>query len=215
MNISIEVHQDEKFNFFSEYDKLGNLQKDIWRAAVWWVKRFPCAHPRQSKIAEKVGCTREHVNRAFSKFKKLGWLYLTSRGRRRTKILGIPLHLQSLDIVKREYFARIEITSKITHSYSRLPKRTSRGTGDSFHELQIPSYLEETKFTLEQRLKLSMIPENFYRNGIESVNYQIKKGRKIPDPCGYVVGAALRMAEKAGVFLDWKRYYSTVPRKAA
>src|SRR5580765_6258744 len=90
-SLTLTITEDQNFEFFAEYDKLGNLQKDIWRAAVWWCKRFPCACPRQSKIADKVGCRREHVNRAFSKFKKLGWLHLTSRGFKRTKIMGIPL----------------------------------------------------------------------------------------------------------------------------
>jgi hypothetical protein len=215
MPIILEVHQDEAFNFFAEYDKLGNLQKDIWRAAVWWCKRFPCACPRQEKIAAKVGCRREHVNRAFSKFKKLGWLHLTSRGARRTKIIGIPTHLLALDLLNRQYFARIERTSKRTHSYSRLPKQTSGKTGDSFQEIHIPDYLQRTKFSLEDKLKLSMVPENFYRSARESTDYQLKRGMKITDPYGYCVGAALRMAEKAGVFLDWKRYYRTLRKEAA
>lgn len=215
MKITLEVEQDAAFNFFSEYDKLGNMQKDIWRAAVWWCKRFPSAHPKQARIAEKVGCRREHVNRAFSKFKKFGWMYLTSRGARRTKVIGIPIHLLSLDLIKRQYFAKIERTSERTHSYSRLPKHTSKETGDSFHELQIPDYLQKTKFSIEQRLKLSMIPENFYRNGIESVNYHLKNGVKIGDPAAYVVGAALNMAQKSGIKLDWKRYYKTINKQAA
>lgn len=215
MRITFEVEQSESFNFFTHYDKLGNLQKDIWRAAVWWCKRFPCAHPKQARIAEKVGCRREHVNRAFSLFKKLGWLHLTSRGARRTKIIGIPVHLLSMDLINRQYFAKIERTSERTHSYSRLPKQTSEKTGASSEEISIPDYLQRTKFSLEDKLKLSLIPENFYRNARESIDYQLKRGIKISDPYGYCVGAAIRMAEKSGVFIDWKRYYGTLKTKAA
>lgn len=208
MDLQLDISQDEKYFFFSEYDKLGSLEKKIWSAALWWVKRFPCAHPRQSKIAEKVGCRREHVNRTFAKFKNLGWLYLTSRGARKTKILGIPPHLISIDVVKREYFKRIEITSKRTHSYSIYKKNTSMAGEIKKNTLIIPKLAQKLGYSEESCKKLALLPEYI----LEETLYQCKKRCKFGfQPVSeerYFVGTAFRMAKEKKIHINWREYYA-------
>lgn len=211
--LNLIVSEDQKFAFFAEYDKLGNLQKDIWRAAVWWCNRFPCACPRQSKIAEKVGCRREHVNRAFAKFKKFGWLHLTSRGFKRTKIIGIPLHLLQLNVVKREYFRRVEITPERTHSYSRLPRNTSREGPVAKKQLEVPGWLmSKASFSHDSKLRLSLLPESVYQEASFQWKKKVSQGFKADNPEKYFVGMAFKIAEKKEIKVNWGSYYASRPK---
>lgn len=203
MSLYLKIDQDAATNFFTLYDPLGPLEKKIWNAAVWWVKKFPCAHPKQIKIADHVGCSRKHVNRALAKFKKYGWLYLTSRGAKRTKIIGIPAHLVCLDVVNREYFKRIEVTSKVTHSSSRFPNSTSRKTGG----LDVPLDVQKMKISFENKLKLSMVSEKVRQDALESAKLDHGKGKILANIENYVAGTAIKMAQKRGERLNWPEFY--------
>lgn len=204
---SIHLTQDSLFSFFSEYDTLGKLQQKIWKATVWWCKKYPNAHPKQEKIAKYVGCRREHVNRSFRKFKELGWLYLTSRGPRRTKRIGIPSHLVLIDLYKREYFKRIEITSKRTHSYSIYRRGTSRAS-DLKKSLEIPFYLQKCLIPEQAKQKLSLVSQATF----EETKYQCKKmsmaGFVPTNDVQYFLETAFGIAKQRGEKIDWRKYYA-------
>lgn len=214
--LTLEIHQDELFLFFELYDKLTELQKKIWRLAVWWTKRFPNAHPNQSTIAGKAGCSREHVNRTLSLFKKWGWLSLIWRGKCRPKTLAIPYSLQMIDVVNREYFKRVEITSKITHSYSSNIKRTSREkpTGPTHMGsknvkggiIQIPPDIGKLDISFKNKLKLSLVDESIYYDTYEVCKKMSRNGKKIGNPESYFVGTAIQMAYDRKVWVDWAAY---------
>jgi hypothetical protein len=221
MDIYLTVSTDLNWDFYSEYDRLGHLQKKIWQVSVWWVKKFPNAFPSQQHLSEKVGCSRKHINSTFAKFQRLGWMHLTSRGIKHSKVIGIPSHLLSIDVVDRKAFRSIEVTTRVTHSKSYVLTNTSRGTGvfckglkekigPSEKKIEIPDYIKKTKLSLKHKLKLSMLPENIFHNALESTKYQHSKGilgndRERID--NYMVGTAIRMAEKAQIKIDWPLYY--------
>lgn len=201
MTLYLKIDQDAAANFYTLYDPLGRIEKKIWDAARWWVKKFPSAHPKQIKIADHTGCSRKHVNRAFAKFKSYGWLYLTSRGARRTKIIGIPTHLIAMDLVKREYFKRIEVTSKVTHSSSRFPNSTSRAGLP-----QIPEYLKRLSIPLNAKIKLSLVPEYIFYETKYKCEKKSRSGWKPDDEIKYFVGMAMKMAENKGHKINWRTY---------
>lgn len=207
--LSLEITQEEKYNFFASYDKLGRKEQEIWRLAVWWVKRYPCAHPRQSKIAKKAKCSREHVNRAFAKFQKMGWLYLISRGLKRSKILGIPTSLLMIDIANRQYFKRIEITTHITHSYSRRLPLTGRQNGEI---LTPPICIQKFGFELKDSLKMSLVPDFLLQEALKVAKDMGKQGWRPKNPGAYLAGIAINMAKERGHKLNWRSYYKTLGR---
>lgn len=207
MNLCLKIDQDAAYNFFTEYDKLSPLRKEIWKISIWWVKRFPVAKPSQSKIAEKLGCCRSAVNEAFQIFKKHGWLYLTSRGFKKTKILGIPLHLQQLDLVNRQYFKRTEATYRATHNYSNYKKNTS-STG----EVRIPNFSEAFKrqFSRKQLLKINFIPEPIIWASADEYKIIHSKGKIIGNPANYFVGMCINKSMKMGHVYPWREYYKAL-----
>lgn len=207
MSLYLKIDQDASANFFTLYDPLGRLEKKIWDAARWWVKKFPCAHPKQIKIADHIGCSRKHVNRAFSKFKSYGWLYLTSRGARRTKILGIPTHLIAMDLVNREYFKRIEVTSKVTHSSSRFPNTTSRTCRLKKEPLVIPKLAQKLGYSEDSGKKLALVPEYILQETLYQCQKMGKRGFKPDKEERYFVETALKMAQDKGHKLEWRRFY--------
>lgn len=216
MKIVLEIHQDEAFNFFAEYDKLSALQKEIWKYISWFAKSRPVAFPSQTKMAAKFKCSRKHVNRTLALFRKWGWLWLQSRGRKKSKILNIPSHLLQLDIGKREYFKRVEVTSKVTHSLSRRHGNTSGKTGGFHLDLQIPEYLQKTRLSQEHKLKLALVSQRSYQEALEIAKFMYSKGKVQADKVeSYVVGTAIRLSEKYGEKLEWKRYYETIKTKVA
>lgn len=207
--LTLSVNEDLNFEFFSEFDKLGNKEKEVWRLLVWWTKRFPTAYPSQTTIARKAECTREHVNRSISKFKKLGWIALGSRGPKKTKYIIIPLHLLQMDLVKREYFRRVDITSKITHSYSRKPRITGTNGPVAPKPLDVPNWLEKLGISFDSKLKLSLLPESVFQETLYQCTKKAKQGFKPDNEERYFVGTAFRIAEKGGVKVDWKSYYAS------
>lgn len=207
--LTLQIHRDEAYSFLMEYDKLGKDQKEIFKITRWWCNRFPCAAPSQKKIAEKIGCSRKHVNRTFAKFKQLGWLYLTSRGLRRTKILGMPLHLCQMDVAKREYFKRVEVTSKVTYSYSRYRNITGMSGKVVRKNLEIPKLAQKLGYSKDSSLKLALVPECVLQETLYQCKKLGKKGFRPNNEESYFVGMALKMAKKKGHKLDWRSYYAT------
>jgi len=200
-NITLTIHQDEKYNFFQAYDQMTPLRKKIWKLTLWWCKRFPCANPRQATLGKKLGCSRSAVNEAFCEFKILGWVHLISRGAHRPKVIVISHHILQIDLIKREYFKRIEATATATHSYSSY-RDTSRRPG----LIEIPQYLKKLDIPLEAKLKLSLVPEYIYQETFYQCKKKSKTGWKPDDPIRYFVGTAMRMAENSGLRIDWGKY---------
>lgn len=115
-----------------------------------------------------------------------------------------------MDLDKKEYFHCVKATYRATHT--TITRKCITGEKDPSRfskKIDIPDYLKNTKYSLEDKWKLSLVPENFYRNGIQAVNSQISKGNKINDPYSYSVGAALRMAKESGVKIDWSLFCRT------
>jgi hypothetical protein len=224
MQITLNITTDNHWDFFTEFDKLGEMQKQIWMTTRWWVKRFPLAFPKQQKIADEVGCTRKHVNNTFKKFKQLGWLHLMSRGARRTKVLGVPHHLVSIDPYDRKAFRRVEVTSEVTHSISNIKRNTSNLPGvfsNKFGQkigppktgLVIPHYIQKTKLSLQRKLKLSLLPQNIYENALETTKRKHAAkllGNDSDRIERYMIGTAFKMAKKASIPINWALYYNTL-----
>lgn len=214
MSLVLKIDQDENFGFFQKYDLLTVLQKEIWKKVTWWVRKYPNAFPTQKRIAESCRCSRKHVNETYRTFEKYGWLSLTSRGKNRSKILGVPTSLSQMDLSKREYYKKVEVTSEVTYSTNRCRRTTSRGAGglsdDLFEPILIPPHIKKLKdLPLEAKLKLSLVPEYIYQEALYSAKLQAKKGTKFTNEIGYVVGTAIRMAENQGYKIPWMKYYKT------
>lgn len=121
-----------------------------------------------------------------------------------SKTLSISKILQQIDVVKREYFARVEITSKRTHSYSSYKKKTSRAG-----EIEIPHYLDRLSIPIEAKRKLALIPEYIFYETKYQCEKKSKSGWKPDDPVKYFVGTAMRMAENKGHIINWRKYMQT------
>ena len=208
--IVLKINQDEKYEFFCLFDKLSKLRKEVWKLIVWWCKRFTTAQPSQTRIAEKLGCCRSAVSEAFKLFKTYGWMFLTSRGFKKSKILGIPQHLQQIDLVNREYFRRVEATYRATHSYSNIKKNTSKAC-----EIKIPFYLEKKDLPLEVKLKLSLVPENVYQETYHQCKNRFKAGFRPRNDFKYFVDTALGIAKNNAIKINWPSYYRTLEKRPA
>lgn len=216
---SLEITESFLFEFYKHYDKLGTKQKKIFQFVQWYCRRFPAAFPRQETIAERVGCTRKHVNRTLQVFQNLGWLYLCSRGCKRSKILCLVDSLVVLQISKRQYFRKTEVTTQVTHSSSKAKHKASGGLSflgierSENETLTIPDFLQKAKLSLDQKLKLSMLPESYYRRAIETTDYKMKSGKLPKDRerlNSYMVGAAIGMAKKDNYQIPWRKYYQSL-----
>lgn len=206
MSLYLKIDQDEAANFFEKYDTLSPLRKKIWQKTVALTRRWLVAQPSQSKIAAWCGCHRSTVSEAFRLFKKWGWLTLLSRGFKKSKTLLISTSKKQIDLYNRQYFKRVEATYRATHTYSTYKKRTSRETGT----LDIAFYLRNLNISLDAKLKLSMVPEVIYRDALESAKSDAKKGKKFDNKERYLVGVAIKMAQKRGYPLNWGAYYRTI-----
>lgn len=209
--LTLSINQDTLYEFFNAYDPLSPLQKKIWKAMVWWCKRFPSAFPSQEKIAEHVGCSRKHVNRTIKIFKDLGFLVLIHRGRKRTKVLHIFEQYLAIDIAKRQYFRRIEVTSKVTHSYSNNRTLTSRGTGEiateAKEEIRIPQIAVELNFSRKNALKLGLVTESTLQEVLRKCKNLGSQGWKPKSAEAYMVGMAINLSKSRNESLDWKKFY--------
>lgn len=210
--ISITHTTDESTEFFSQYELLGDLQKEIWKVIKWFVQKFPNAFPSQETIAAKVGCSRKHVNRTFAKFMELGWLHLISRGPRRTKTSLIPHHLTQLNLVKRDWFKRTEVTPKVTHSYPSNRILTSKGNGENFKRKNTtldPSLLgRQLKMTNDGALKLALLPDAIQHEALRIAKQLGSQGWHPEKPEKYFLGIAFNLAKNQGLKIDWISYYA-------
>lgn len=75
--------------------------------------------------------------------------------------------------------------------------------------LKIPDYIKPLKIPLEDKLRLSLVNESCFRQAMETAKLRHKKG-KVKDINSYVVGTALKIAEKLGHKLDWASFYETL-----
>lgn len=209
--LSLQIAQDANYEFFLHYDKLGKIQKKIWQLAVWYSKRYPLAFPKQEKIANRLDCSRKHVNRTFSLFQRLGWMTLISRGPRQTKGLCICDHLLQVDVVKREYFKRVEVTSKVTHSYSRgsyLTSKPGEKVTRPFEKLE-PSLLgQKAGFSNDGCLKMALYPESLQHEAGRICHNLAKNGWR-PDVSEerYYLGTLHEIAKKYGHKPKWSLFY--------
>lgn len=213
MSLVIKIEQNAILDFFTQFDPLTHLQKKIFESLQWWVRKFPNAHPRQEKIAKHVGCSRKHVNRTLKKFQEFGWIYLTSRGKKRTKIIGMCTYLVMMQLSKREYLKKLEVTSEVTHSSFSCKRITGKGKAASFCKvLEIAKHVKDLAISLKNKLKLSSIDECYYHKARETANARHKK-KKFESNAqyeAYVVGTAVKMAMQDGKSIDWKTYYYTL-----
>jgi hypothetical protein len=210
----LKITTDEKFHFFSLYTPLTKLEKNIFKLCVWYVKKFPNACPRQETIAKKLGCSRKHVNRTFSKFKKFGWITLSSRGKKRSKTMGVTAHIQQMDLVKQEWFRRVEVTSKVTHSYSNNKNITS-GDGEKFKPKILASHARGKKFGFSKSgcIKLSLFSDSTIEEARRIMFNHGKSGWMPDGTCeSYYFGIAVKIARRKGEYLDWASFYYTIEK---
>ena len=210
----ITVKEDHLFSFFKVYDKLGKHQKKILRRLIWYYNKYPNAHPSQEKIAAGIPCSREHVNRTIALFKSYGWLWLDFRGPRKTKTIKMHDWLALIDLDKRQWFRRIEITSEITHSYLPNKRYTGGKTGGAIPPLSIPNYLQNLRISLDSKLKLSLVSQHTYQETLHACKRKSEKGFFPKNEEKYFVGFALKMAMKKGEKIDWPSYYKIVEKNA-
>ena len=205
-SLVLEVTTNEEWDFFAIYDTLGPIQQRIWRCLVNWTKNFPSAFPSQTTIAKKCKCGRQHVNKTISYFKKLGWISLNSRGVRRTKVIAIPTSLQKIDPFNREYFRKIETTSKVTYNYSNTKKFTSRA-GEIKKGLEISPWLKDRSYSLDNKRKLSLISCYSWEEA-KRIYKQITQNGWVPGkPEKYFVEMALNIAKENREKILWRLYY--------
>lgn len=203
----LKVTTNEAWDFYALYDTLTNIQKRIWVCLVNWCKNYPNAFPSQSTIAKKCKCGRQHVNRTIAKFKGWGWLSLNSRGIRRTKSISISTRFIQIDIVNRQYFRKIEATTAVTHNYYNYKKETSKAG-----ELVVSSLVDKLNMSYEHKLKMSLLPEDIVRDAIHVCQKKSSDGFKFTNPCKYLLDTGFRMAKQQGIYIPWRKFYSTNSR---
>jgi len=78
--------------------------------------------------------------------------------------------------------------------------------------ITIPERIDKMDLPYEIKLKLSLVPEGIFQNVLDSARWKHKHGWVIRDQNNYVVGAAIKMAQKQGIRLDWPAYYSSLKK---
>lgn len=209
MELWLKIDQDERSEFFELYDTLSPLRKKIWNKVVQKARHYKICNFSQSKLADWCDCSRSAISEAFKLFKEWGWLWLKSRGWKRTKTINIPLSKKQIDVTNRQYFKRVEATYRATHTYSKYKSNTSRPG-----EIKIPDYLRKKDIPIEAKLKLSLVSEHIYQEAYYQCQKKCKNGWKPNDPIAYFVGTAMRMAEKSGIFVDYGRVKREAMRHA-
>lgn len=203
---TLKITQSEIWDFYAYYDLLTPIQKNIWKCLVWWKERFPTSFPTQSTIAKKCRCGRKHVNRTIAHFKRLGWISLTSRGGRRSKIISIPQGLLSIDLSNRQYFRSIKVTTEGTSIYINR-RRNSIGASPSNGRIDIPIFLRKLSISLDSKLKLSLFSEGIFEEARHQCQKIAKTGFKPDNEEHYFVGVASQIAKKRGIKINWLLYY--------
>ncbi len=202
----LKIDQDENFEFFEKYDSLSPLRQKIWRKIADLCRKWVLCKPSQTKIAEWCGCCRSAVSEAFKLFKEWGWLSLLPRGWKKSKTLLIPHSKRQIDVVNRQYFKRVEATYRATHTYSTYRKVTGRKTGG----LDIPIGIQKMNLSYENKLKFSLVSEKTRQDALESAKLDYSRGKIIHKQEDYVIGTAIKMAQKRGETLDWRAYYRSL-----
>ncbi len=208
-NQTLTITTNFEWDFYEIFDGIGEKQQKIYRFLDRFCKQYPNVFPSQTTIAKQCKCSRKHVNRTLALFKKFGWLSLKSRGVRRSKTITFSKSNISLDLHNRQYFRRLEVTTRGTYIYSKDLKSTSRRTGGASPPLQIPFYLQKLNISLDSKLKLSMVSEHVYQETYHALKKRAKNGFSPQNDEKYFVGAAIKMAQNKGEKLPWKRYYAT------
>lgn len=207
MSLYLKIDADENAEFFTRYDMLSPLRQKIWNKICQLCRRWLVAKPSQSKIAEWCGCSRSAVSEAFKLFKEWGWLTLLSRGFKKSKTILISPSKTQLDVIKREYFKRVEATYGATHTYSIYKNITGRRKGEI---LQPPKCVEKFGFELKDSLKMALVPEVTLQEALRKAKDLGKQGWR-PDKDGpYLAGIAVNMAKNNGIALDWPSYYRSL-----
>src|SRR5579885_3668138 len=189
--------------FFSKYDFLGDVQKQIWKRICWFVKKFPNAFPGQETLAKKIGCSRKHINRTLAKFAEFGWVSLSSRGARKTKTLHISPVFVQIDLVNRKWFKRTEVTSEVTHSNISNRIFTGKAKGEIFKRKNTtldPSPLgRELKMSDDGALKLSLLPDAIQHEALRIAKQLGSQGWQPEKPEQYFLGIGFKIARERNI----------------
>lgn len=195
---------------------LSSLQMHLWRLinnfCILYHKNGKKAAPSQSWLAKQVGVTRKHVNRTLALFKKWRWLRLKFDGFKRPKILVVIANFKeylqvTLNPSKRgEPTAVLKEEKKLSHQCLPISR-----TPSSFH-LEIPSCLDNLPFTLEEKLKLSLLHPHIYREANRIIQQKIDKGHKIRNREQYFIGTCFQLTKRQGLYINWKLFYKEKKR---
>lgn len=111
----------------------------------------------------------------------------------------------------------------IPKSYKHLTSKGEAGichgpikepeTEPSERLIVIPDYIKRlSKLPHELKLKLSLVPEGVFEYALEGAKNKANMGLQIKDKNNYVVGSAIRIAQKRGISLDWIAYYASLKK---
>jgi hypothetical protein len=207
--------------FLKAFFSLSKHQRTILKRLVWYYNKYPDAHPTQAKIAERIPCSRKHVNRTIALFKRWGWISLESRGPRHAKRLFIPQFLASMDLDNIKPLINLKVTSEVTHSLVSLnvaskPKPTGNiyqkfRKKEAIEPLVIEDWVKRKAFglSLEQQMKLSLVKEWAFDNAYAKAKFMYSQGVRFKDENAYVVGTAIKMQQEKTGRLPWNRFYQT------
>ncbi len=188
--------------------KLAKVQKKILNHLFGFVVNNKPIFCKQSTIAFKCKCTREHVNKTLALFKKIGLIKIVYQGRKSPRLIKFLKH-------KNEIFSYVEFTSKFTAKGIEDIKDTSYEELAYFKEILneerkkdpviFPIHLRDLGISYDQKLKLSLCSESAYQLALERAKKLQKGIKNIPQ---YVVGAAISIEIQRGTKLNWSKYYA-------
>lgn len=75
--------------------------------------------------------------------------------------------------------------------------------------LEVLDRLKNKPFSLDQKLKLSLFPENIYHTAKEICQIKSAKGFMAKDPLAYFLGIVTKLAKDQGFTPNWKQYYAS------
>lgn len=206
MELYLKINQNENSEFFALYDTLTPLRKKIWNKICQKARNYKVCNFSQTKLANWCGCSRSAVSEAFKLFKEWGWMWLQSRGWKKTKTLHIPLSKQQIDVVERKYFKRVEATYRATHTYITNKKITGKPS-----ELKIKPFLlkYQDSFTHDQLLKLSLLPDSIVYESFDICKKNHSRGIEIKNPPQYCVEIAIKRTQLRGIPINYRQYYAS------
>ncbi len=203
-SLFLKIDADENYQFYEKFERLSPLRKKIWKKVVDKSRKYIVFKVRQSKLATWCECSRSAISEAFKLFKEYGWMWLQSTGWKRPKIIEISTSKKQMDLDKKSYFHRVQATYRATLTTSTTKINTSRASSS----FEVPLHIERLGISFKNKLKLSLVPENIYNQALETAKYHHAKGMEFKTSIeNYVVGTAIRMAEKMKLPMNWKGYY--------